>query len=1395
MAEGMTTTDHNIVSLYSVASLPDEYVFRTCAIDTVTPSSPPRTLSMLQAYCQQIVQFALYCHHPSTTSSSTTSNENTSSSRILNATNLLQQTGIAVVREHTKLHHKLALSSNEQHSTSTSISYFDILGDVLWMESTIIIAAKTTTNTPPSSSSVSSSSVELAMVRYQLLVDLLKSLRLVPSSLEDNQKRYAHLFIQLLQSTLWMNMDITLLSNSGWLDSIHGGTATTTSINEWQKKLRQYNTQHYYKQTKFNLLVEETRGFAIFLQLITTNIMLKQQPLHDNNDSTSIPSTAIQQRCHIIDRLITTRCLDPARCLDLVIDVLERLPYFSINNVHDKTFNNTEDTSHDFHTQQKELLAFFSTLLGASNNDRSSSVCRFLPTTKLPELFSFRIRHRLKSGTNGASTTNNHHHTAGSTSATLDELDATWRVMSWLVACHVLDFATVLTFFAPWKETLCSVYTKVRVMERDVVAEMGKVRLGVSDDRPREQLIQVKMNSDTTYQSNIEVLVQNPFFRWLPYLLLPVTPYIGHANDMLETTSNMDAWSTISTSMTIPMQVWAQVWVVFPNTCGVQVLDWLHETQILPLLSKFTHHHHDLQMQSLTLTATNAGDMTPWATVPLLVDVLDKINPWLFSTFESGCIRFRPGIYASICRLLDAYQRHYGQLSDTDSSALLKLLQSFLVPSLSLFSCNPSLSSELWCAVARLSYVERYNLYASWQGGALEKGAIASKKVRWLVARELVAGKEVRYALKRLSKDTIRDSSRSIAKVCHYQPLVVFSSILNQIESYDNLVHVIVDALRYVTALSLDVLAYCILSRLSGDSGQVNRSRLKEDGLNLSQWLQSLELFIGSLYKRYPQLELQAIMSYLMNRLTDGHVMELGVLRTLLKTAGGWAFADYSPVASLSGPQLEGRAGSTLLKRETMSFGVFESFSERASRSIRSVLHKDDIGVRMLILLAQVRHRVVLEPANGPTKPVKLLGNLFDMCQVTMSLLLDFLTNVEDLDQAEASDDASTALSLNLFAKSMPTLTDLQRKFGLDVASIWMLSRPILRVAMRNDLDGKTLSELSKDVERYKLVDRSTISFEGMLPSTTWRNLSSALFTHFYTYELYDIYCPEEVYKNEIVRLKAEGDRLQRLKQTQSMQEQVDERELRRIRYTADKIAADVDRHKQHLLRFRNLMQEKRGDYFSSTVVSVGSMSTFLSECVFPRCMQSPDDALYCARFCLYLHEITTPGFGTIQFLDVLVVTLARALFGMTEGEAANSSILLLEVWKQVSRWRYEKDAFESDIVGTPGSFMVRSTIDEGKESGEVEDSTDDATTEIDYDNFGLLYNKWHATIGATFLGCLQSTEYMHTRNSLIVLSRIVDVFPTRPRLGRRLLKALEPLQDDKYPLADLKVCSILFGL
>jgi THO complex subunit 2 len=89
------------------------------------------------------------------------------------------------------------------------------------------------------------------------------------------------------------------------------------------------------------------------------------------------------------------------------------------------------------------------------------------------------------------------------------------------------------------------------------------------------------------------------------------------------------------------------------------------------------------------------------------------------------------------------------------------------------------------------------------------------------------AGKAARYSLKRLAKDNIRDMGRQVSKVTHSNPLVVFSTILSQVESYDNLIEMMVEAVRFVTPLGLDVLGYCVLSRLDGTSESGNRTRMK----------------------------------------------------------------------------------------------------------------------------------------------------------------------------------------------------------------------------------------------------------------------------------------------------------------------------------------------------------------------------------------------------------------------------------------------------------------------------------------------------------------------------------------------------------------------------------------
>lgn len=63
----------------------------------------------------------------------------------------------------------------------------------------------------------------------------------------------------------------------------------------------------------------------------------------------------------------------------------------------------------------------------------------------------------------------------------------------------------------------------------------------------------------------------------------------------------------------------------------------------------------------------------------------------------------------------------------------------------------------------------------------------------------------------------------------------------------------------------------------------------------------------------------------------------------------------------------------------------------------------------------------------------------------------------------------------------------------------------------------------------------------------------------------------------------------------------------------------------------------------------------------------------------------------------------------------------------------------------------------------------------------------WHEKIASAATGCLKSTEYMHTRAALIVLSRIVLVFPTQPKAGEKILKTLGPLQSDDNARPDIR--------
>ena len=281
-------------------------------------------------------------------------------------------------------------------------------------------------------------------------------------------------------------------------------------------------------------------------------------------------------------------------------------------------------------------------------------------------------------------------------------------------------------------------------------------------------------------------------------------------------------WKLIKPLLSV--NVWTQLCSLLPEKFGSAFCDFAQEI----MLPWYSDKVSPPDLSEPTKSNGEASKDDSHSEIGLDEAVHALSDPLLCIT-RSTCITSRPILYCQLCRLFQCLledDEDENQLSDETYT----FFQSFLVPSLSLYPSNAAICTELWAVLNRLPYATRYRLYDDWRGSGLGSAGLSSTpsgKPLPNVESEILAGKAARYVLKRLSKDNIRDMSRQIAQVTHSNPLVVFTTILQQIESYDNMVEVMVDAQRFVTPLGLDVLGYCILSRLNGTQGGVNRSRLK----------------------------------------------------------------------------------------------------------------------------------------------------------------------------------------------------------------------------------------------------------------------------------------------------------------------------------------------------------------------------------------------------------------------------------------------------------------------------------------------------------------------------------------------------------------------------------------
>ncbi|KAJ5451360.1 hypothetical protein N7491_000542 [Penicillium cf. griseofulvum] len=717
------------------------------------------------------------------------------------------------------------------------------------------------------------------------------------------------------------------------------------------------------------------------------------------------------------------------------------------------------------------------------------------------------------------------------------------------------------------------------------------------------------------------------------------------------------------------------------------------------------------------------------------------------------------------------------------------LCKRLLLPAVSLTKANPGVVNEVFDLISFFPRDVRYNMYAEWYSGQTSR--LPDIKEAFDQARA-----ETKDTLKRLSKTNIRPMARALAKIAYANPGIVINVAMSQIESYENLIEVVVECARYFTYLGYDILSWSLINSL----GQKGRSRVQEGGLLTSRWLNALSTFAGRTYKRYSVMDPTPVLQYVVEQLRHNNSTDLIVLEQLISSMAG-IISDND----FNDAQIQAMAGGDVLQSQTILQLLDKRHESKTTskRLLKSLTHTRLAG-QLLVAIAQERLTCVY---NETSSELKLLGNIFDEIHRILTQYLDLLRS---------------NLSVDDFDSFVPDFSSLVTEFGIQPEIAFWIRRPSIARKITDIEESKQEKERSASVSKSSGdnmdtaedeeaptksdetpadsamdVDKDetgiTISTDGpdailvpavnaeplaanpvmqdlinnvksALPVETWETIGAHFYATFWQLALYDVHIPQKSYEDEIDRLKRRVVSINSDRSDISLAGTTRKEHLKRqITQLQERI---LDENKNHLKAYgqtRSRLQKEKDKWFAGMRLKHDSLNiALLEQCFIPRLLLSPLDAFFSFKMLKFLHSSGTP-----QFPD----------------QADNLGRFLNELLRDLTRWHADKAVYEKEAFGAkrdlPG--FAKNVDPEGV-----------PVMFLEFEDFRRLLYKWHRLFSNALKSCLGSGEYMHIRNAISVLKAVVKHFPAVNWIGRDILNCVDHLSknderdDVKIPAASL---------
>ncbi|KHJ43040.1 rsbr [Trichuris suis] len=670
-----------------------------------------------------------------------------------------------------------------------------------------------------------------------------------------------------------------------------------------------------------------------------------------------------------------------------------------------------------------------------------------------------------------------------------------------------------------------------------------------------------------------------------------------------------------------------------------------------------------------------------------------------------------------LCRVFMAEANERKSEFENEISTLLDICCTTLLPSLTLISTNCSVSEEMWLLLLYFPYQIRHTLYNEWANPGSTNPLLSEKR------NEVLS--QTRYIMKRLSKETVKQSARIFGRLCHSYPVVVLDFVLNQVQQFENLVDPVVESMRYLTSLSYDVLSYCILTQLSNPDKQ----RLKLTDASISSWLQTLCSFTGSIFKKYC-IDIECLLQYVCHQLLLDNSVDLLILYEVVKSMSG--------IEATSGvttdQQLDAYSGGDLLKMEYGFFGCGRNMKRSVLRLKQAIMQKDLI-VNLCVRMAARRPRIVYSEA---IMDVKVAGRMYDQCQDTLIQFASFLFLFVEPEE---------------YVKLIPLVPELVEDCNLDIDVAMFLARPSYSHMIKEKYDAMLKADDSSDkwsikkkVECFTMASSEVLdplaeAISSLVPPNLLDTLSPKFFILFWTLSTGDISVPNEMYKSSTDRLRRI---LEKAERSSSSVNAISSREKAKYANHLAKMKEEHQRQSEHvsLVKGRDI------------------------------------DAIFCHKFIEVLHFIKEFNFPTMAFYDMLFYDIAPLVLSFTEFEANRFGRFFASTFDMLLRWHVSQETYEKECLQYPGFHI-----------GILWDTVEEEAQWLSYDNYRALLYTWQFRITRSMLNCLMEDSFISIRNSLLILTKMLPVFPRVQSIATALANEAARIQEAQKSLRpDLSV-------